>query len=122
MKLKKINFKSIKNERQESSKLRKNINTAVITIIFLLFALLYLIINIDPKIFWAKPLFFLILFLILFLFFTILFAKKRRGLISALVVCIFLLLRLLGQTSYYYLGGLIFIGLVIELLYIIKNR
>ncbi|KKQ26113.1 MAG: hypothetical protein US39_C0002G0039 [Microgenomates group bacterium GW2011_GWC1_37_12b] len=122
MRLKKINFEHLKKARIENAKLRKNIVPAIVLVLLSTLSLVYLIFNVDPDKFWSKPLFFLLVFLDSFFIFTIIFAKKRRGLISAIIICATLLLRLLGQTSFYFPLVLIGVGFVFEVIFTLKNR
>ena len=122
MRLKKINFEHLKKARIENAKLRKNIVPAIVLVLLSTLSLVYLIFNVDPDKFWSKPLFFLLVFLDSFFIFTIIFAKKRRGLISAIIICATLLLRLLGQPSFYFPLVLIGVGFVFEVIFTLKNR
>lgn len=91
--------------------------------IFVLFILL-----IDPALKFnlfavsidASFFFFLLLFVTLFFLFTFIFANKRRGILSSLLICFILFIRSLGFRSGYQVGILLIIVFLVE--YLLSRR
>lgn len=122
MDLKKINFQRIKKERVENAHLRKNVVVSFIIIFGLTASLLYLVLNVNPDKFWAKPIFFLLFFANWFYIFSVLFSKKRRGVIAAGVITLCLFMRYLDVDNIYYFLAVVAAGGIFELVFYLKNR
>lgn len=82
--------------RQESARKRKNfLPTLLLTMLFWLL-LVVIVFLVDPEVFGAKILFFIILFLALLFSFSILLGNKRWGLIISTSLTFFAVLRSFG--------------------------
>jgi hypothetical protein len=85
-----------KEKRKKEIKRRKNFFPTLIVLILSwgsIFAVVYLI---DPTSLGAVPAFFILVFIASIFTFSTLFANTRRGVISALALTLFLVLRYLG--------------------------
>lgn len=97
--------------RKENIKKRKNALPLLILTTICWSTLSFLIFFIDPDIFLAVPLFFILTFLTLFFTFSIIFLHQRRAFLAAAGILIFLGLRYLGIGNL--LNGLLLVGLLI---------
>jgi len=104
---------------RERIKTRSNfLPTALITLLlwFLLGSLIYFF---SPQDELTVPLFFLLAFLTTFLTFALLLGNTRRGLLTAIGIIAFLLLRLAGQG--HLLNAVILAGLLLSIEVLLKR-
>ena len=99
---------------------RKNFFPTLLITIILWFLLLGLIYFVGPEDFFAVPTFFFVLFLALLFSFSIIFSNTRRGLIAALGLISFLILRFFGVGNIINFLLILGIGVSVEL-YIIRH-
>ena len=83
-------------ERKKEVKLRKNFLPTFLLTFLLWLACASIVYFTDPQLRGALPLFFLVAFFSLFFTFSIIFINSRRGLISAIGMVIFIILRYFG--------------------------
>lgn len=107
-KLKAINRKKEKNKR-------KNFLPTLIVTIILWVTLVGLVSFTDPYDFGTLPLFLVLVFMAVMFTFSIMFAETRRGVILALAVTLFLVLRYLGVGNI--LNLLLILGLALAIEY-----
>ncbi|OGM20708.1 hypothetical protein A2714_03430 [Candidatus Woesebacteria bacterium RIFCSPHIGHO2_01_FULL_38_9] len=101
--------------RQKEAKLRKNFFPSLIIILILWSLVTALIYFASPETFGIIPLFFVLIFLALSITLSTLFANTRRGVISAVAITVFILLRYFGVGNIVNFLLLIGLGIVIEL-------
>ncbi|OGM15847.1 hypothetical protein A2V56_05440 [Candidatus Woesebacteria bacterium RBG_19FT_COMBO_42_9] len=102
-----------KDARQKEVKLRKNFFPTLLITIVLWTLLAGLIYFVDPFALGAIPAFFILVFLALLFTFSFLFVSTRRGVIFAVAITIFLILRYFGVGNV--LNLLLIIGVLIAL-------
>lgn len=109
-----------KEKRKKEIKRRKNFFPTLIALILswgLVFAVIYFV---SPTSFGAIPILFILIFIAYVFTFSTLFANSRRGLISALALILFLILRFLGVG--HILNFLLILGLAITIeFYLSRN-
>lgn len=110
----------MKETRKQKAKLRKNFLPTLILTIALWVAVACLVYFVEPGTLGAIPIFFAVIFFVLLFTFSTLFANTRRGLLTALAITIFLILRYLGVGNI--LNFLLIAGLTITLELYFSNR
>ena len=100
-----------KEERKKEVRLRRNFFPTLIVILILWSATAGVVYFVEPDTFGAVPLFFTILFLSFLFTFSTLFAHTRRGVLAALGLTFFLILRYLGVGNL--LNFLLIFGIII---------
>ncbi len=104
-----------KERRSKEVKLRKNFFPTLIVILILWSLVAAIIYFANPETFGMIPLFFILLFLSLGITLSTLFANTRRGIISAVAITIFIILRYLGVGNIVNFLLLLGLAIVIEL-------
>lgn len=97
--------------RIEELRRRKNFLPTLIITIILWLILAGIVYFIDPQQMIAIPLFFLITFLAILFTASLLFANRRRGLLTSLVIMLFLILRYFGVGNM--LNAILLVGIAV---------
>jgi hypothetical protein len=105
----------MKERRKEQVLKRKNFLPSLLITILLWVLLGGLVYFIDPEIFGAVLLFFVLLFAVLLFTFSLIFASTRRGIISAIALSLFSILSYLGVGNIINLLLIVAIAICIEL-------
>lgn len=110
----------LKDKRKREIKLRKNFLPALVITLFLWTTIAFIVYFVDPFSYGATLLFFLTIFSALLFTFSLFFANTRRGLITALGLTTFLILRYLGIGNIVNFLLLLGLGIAIEM-YFLRN-
>lgn len=105
----------MKERRKEQVLKRKNFLPSFLVTVLLWLLLGGLVYFIDPEIFGAVPLFFVLLFAALLFTFSLIFASTRRGVISAIALSLFSILSYLGVGNIINLFLIVAIAISVEL-------
>lgn len=97
--------------RVEELRRRKNFLPTLIITITLWIILAGIVYFVDPQQMFAIPLFFLFAFLAILFTASLLFANRRRGLLTSLVIILFLILRYFGVGNM--LNAILLIGIAV---------
>ena len=93
----KPNKKTVKiKNRQQTVKARRNFFPTLLVTIFLWISVTYLVYFVDPYSFAAIQIFFFDIFVTLLFTFSLILANTRRGLETAILITVFLILRYFG--------------------------
>lgn len=122
MELKKIHLQEIKKNRLEGVHLRRNIFYSLTFVALSTALIIFIITTVDPTIWWAKPTFLFLIFIDCFYLFSVIFAKRRRGLVSALFIISSLILLMFGVKNTLLILALFATGLTTELVLTLKKR
>lgn len=94
--IRRSDFSLGQSDHSEQKLKRKNFLPTLIVTVFLWILLAGIVYFIDPNIFLAVPLFFVLLFITFLFTFSLLFGSRRRGIITTISSTLFLLLAYLG--------------------------
>lgn len=114
LKAKRSDDNPVRKYRSDKVRRRKNFFSSFLLTVLLWLLLFCFVYIVDPDNLVSRILFFVFEFLVVLFTTSFVFANSRRGLISASVVTIFLILRLFGIGNILNLGLLVGLGVCIE--------